>query len=240
MLYACGLCLFCLHNSRPYGFITFFSISVVTQDYCARCACDVPSKTYDNCDDSAALAVESKLSTNVSVPVPRKMSRSEEEFTWSLLAAIFNVSSENCEIVMWLCPSRTVTLSAAPKMLCGSRVRKAAKVDLASQRLCLGCHRGESWVQVPTRRYGELSSRLYGISFAQCNLAIDWFTNFPLSESWSIQLYILLYSSFLSKTHPLDPHWRLVIFCGFHWMWYFSLKKISVTKYSTPSWSTRA
>ena len=37
----------------------------------------------------------------------------------------------------------------------------------------------------------------------------------PSVKSWSLQLSILLYSSFLSKTLPLDPHRLLAIFCVF-------------------------
>lgn len=87
--------------------------------------CDSLNETYDNRDDSAALAIKSKLSANRSVPIPRKTSvRSKMEVTSSFLATIFDVSSESHRIVMSLCPSGIVSLSAAARTVCASRVRK--------------------------------------------------------------------------------------------------------------------
>ena len=122
--YACVLCLFCLHNGWPCGFITFFSISMATQDYCMWCACHSSNETYDIRDDSEELAVESKYSANICVPIARKTSACNEEFMRSFPAAIFDVLSENHEIVMWLWLWGLVSLSAAAWILYGSQVRK--------------------------------------------------------------------------------------------------------------------
>ena len=60
-------------------------------------------KHNDNHDDSAALAVESNLSKNRTISIPRKMSAcSEKGFTWSLPVAIWRINkkSRDCHVTL--------------------------------------------------------------------------------------------------------------------------------------------
>lgn len=143
-LYACGLrtyvCPFCLHITL-YSAVSSHSLPFPWRR----------RTTHDNRDDSVALAVEWNLSENRSVSMPRNASaRSVKGFTWSLPAAIFDVSiikSRDCHVTSPFgdsftidtrgfteCCSKNVVWVASKKEIF------AAKVDSARQKLCLGFH----------------------------------------------------------------------------------------------------
>ena len=98
--YACGLCSLCLHYNEPWGFSTFFSVSVATHET----ACDSSNKLTIIVAIMEHLLCKSKSSAKRSIPMPSRMSAcSEKEFTLPLPGAIFmwwcfNRKSQDCHV----------------------------------------------------------------------------------------------------------------------------------------------